>query len=64
MDWIVYGIWFGCGFICKSTKDYIEERKIKQMFERLSEVEKEALATRFINARLNRRNNHGNNQHD
>ena len=23
-----------------------------------------ALATRFINARLNRRNNHGNNQHD
>ena len=61
MDWITYAIWFGCGFVCKSTRDYIEERKIKQMFERLSEVEKEALATRFINARLNRRNNHGDN---
>ena len=61
MEWIAYAIWFGCGFVCKSTRDYIEERKIKKMFERLSEVEKEALATRFINARLNRRNNHGDN---
>jgi len=19
MDWIVYGIWFGCGFLCRQT---------------------------------------------
>lgn len=54
MDWIVYGIWFGCGFICKSTKDYIEERQIKKMFERLSDAQKKAIATRFINDKLNR----------
>ena len=54
MEWIIYGIWFGCGFICKSTRDYIEERQLKKMFERLSDTQKKALATKFINERLNR----------
>lgn len=54
MEWILFAIWFGCGYFCKSTKDYMYERKMKMIFARMSDAEKEALATRFINDKLNR----------
>lgn len=53
MEWIAFAIWFGCGYFCKSTKDYINERKMKMIFERMSDAEKRAVATKFINDKIN-----------
>ena len=54
MNWIAFAIWFGCGYMCKLTKDYMYERKMKMIFSRMSDEEKKALATSFINNKLNR----------
>jgi len=54
MEWIVYAIWFGCGYMCKTTRDCLYEYRMKMIFARMSDEEKEALATKFINDKLNR----------
>jgi hypothetical protein len=44
MEWIVYGIWFGCGFLCRQTILSIKMSKLHKQFikdfEQLMEEEK------------------------
>ena len=62
MEWITFAIWFGCGYLCKITKDFMWEQRMIKIFERMSDTEKRAIATKFINDKLNREDsNHGNN---
>ena len=63
MEWITFAIWFGCGYFCKSTKDYIYERQMRMIFERMSDADKKVIATKFINDKLKREETrHGDNQ--
>jgi len=62
MEWITFAIWFGCGYSCKITKDFMWEQRMKKIFERMSDTEKKEIVTKFINDKLNREDsNHGNN---
>ena len=62
MEWITFAIWFGCGYFCKITKDFMWKQRMKKIFERMSDAEKEVIVTKFINDKLNREDsNHGNN---
>ena len=45
MEWITFAIWFGCGYLCKITKDFMWEQRMKKIFERMSDTEKRAIAT-------------------
>jgi hypothetical protein len=63
MDIVYVLIGFTCGYLCKKTKDYIDEVRMRMIFERMSDVEKEVLATKFINEKLKREETrHGDNQ--
>lgn len=33
MDWIVYGIWFACGFICREVIMRNQIRRARKLFE-------------------------------
>jgi hypothetical protein len=33
MDWIIYGIWFACGFICREVIMRNQIRRARKLFE-------------------------------